>query len=148
MREYVSTEGKKRYYFQPKSQKVSIARGRVRARTYICIKYYKNLNVGHLKKLINDSDKEKILEPRLRKLVKDKLKGRAVKFWPITERGYPDRLVLLPGGRAKWVEVKTKGKDPTPIQKLRHKELRELGFEVWLVDTEERLQEFLKSCEV
>ena len=50
MREYVSTEGKKRYYFQPKSQKVSIARGRVRARTYICIKYYKKIKCGTFEK--------------------------------------------------------------------------------------------------
>ena len=48
--------------------------------------------------------------------------------------GVPDRIVLLPGGRVAFVEVKAKGKKPRPLQTARHRLLRSLGFHVFVLD--------------
>ena len=48
-----------------------------------------------------------------------------------TRKGTPDRLLLLPGGRSVFVELKReRGGVLSEIQKHRHRELRALGFEV------------------
>ena len=54
-----------------------------------------------------------------------------------TVAGYPDRLLLYPGGVAGWVELKSPGARPRPLQKARHVTLRGLGFRVWVCDTPE-----------
>ena len=46
----------------------------------------------------------------------------------------PDRLVLLPKGKFAFVEVKTKGEKPRPLQLARHRLLRKLGFKVYVLD--------------
>ena len=48
--------------------------------------------------------------------------------------GVPDRLVLLPGGRLGFVEVKAPGRKPRPLQQHRIGQLRELGFRVYIID--------------
>ena len=50
----------------------------------------------------------------------------------------PDRLVLLPGGRVVWVELK-RGKlgRLSPMQAYRHGQLRRLGQEVVVVRSAE-----------
>jgi len=53
--------------------------------------------------------------------------------------GMPDRMVLLPGGRIGFVEVKAPGKKERPLQKRRHKQLRALGFYVAVLDDPERV---------
>ena len=49
----------------------------------------------------------------------------------------------MPGGKAFFVEVKTTGKKPTKLQAAVHRILRELGFQVFVVDSEQTLQETL-----
>lgn len=46
----------------------------------------------------------------------------------------PDRLVLLPGSRAGFVEVKAPGKKMRPNQIKRKSELEGLGFLVYYLD--------------
>ena len=53
--------------------------------------------------------------------------------------GMPDRLVLLPGGRIGFVEVKAPGKVPRPLQVARHRLLKRLGFKVFTLDTLEQI---------
>lgn len=48
--------------------------------------------------------------------------------------GMPDRMVLLPGGRIGFVEVKAPGMRPRPLQLSRHRLLRNLGFKVYVLD--------------
>jgi len=60
--------------------------------------------------------------------------GLCLKFSSHTTTGYPDRLVLMPGGRCCWFELKSKGMKPTRLQRLRHDELRALGFRVYVID--------------
>lgn len=49
--------------------------------------------------------------------------------------GMPDRMVLLPGGRIGFVEVKAPGQKPRPLQTRRHGQLRALGFKVYVLDS-------------
>lgn len=53
--------------------------------------------------------------------------------------GMPDRLVLLPGGKIGFVEVKAPGKEPRPLQVARHGLLRRLGFKVYVLDDPEQI---------
>ena len=53
--------------------------------------------------------------------------------------GMPDRMVLLPGGKIGFVEVKAPGKTPTPLQEARHRLLRQLGFQVFVLDGIEQI---------
>jgi ribose 5-phosphate isomerase len=51
----------------------------------------------------------------------------------------PDRLILLPGGKAAFAEVKATGKTPRALQLKRHEQLRALGFMVFVVDGAEQI---------
>ncbi len=69
--------------------------------------------------------------------------GKALKFTPPGWAGAPDRLVLLPGGRVAFVEVKAPGKKPRPLQRKRAEELQALGFPVYVVDSQEAIERFI-----
>ena len=56
-----------------------------------------------------------------------------LKFDPSRRIGMPDRLILLPGGRCVWVELKTDGGRLTEIQRYRHGEIAALGHDVRVV---------------
>lgn len=78
--------------------------------------------------------------------VKEKLRteakrrgGWAVKFTSPGLDGVPDRLVLFPGGRLAFVEVKAPGKKMRPLQERRAKQLRALGFQVYCLDCMEKI---------
>lgn len=60
--------------------------------------------------------------------------GWAVKFTSPGLDGVPDRLVLFPGGRLAFVEVKAPGKKMRPLQERRADQLRALGFQVYCLD--------------
>ena len=53
--------------------------------------------------------------------------------------GMPDRMVLLPGCRIGFVEVKAPGKTPRPLQTNRHRMLRKLGFPVFVLDDPDQI---------
>jgi len=89
-------------------------------------------------------ESEKALERKLGAEVK-KLGGWSVKMLSGLITGLPDRLVLLPGGRVYFVELKSTGKKPTKIQSAIHEKLRGLGFKVLVVDNSEKINEFIKS---
>lgn len=56
--------------------------------------------------------------------------------------GVPDRIVLLPGGRLVFVELKDTGKRLRAIQQFRHKQLQALGFDVVSIDSKKQLEGF------
>lgn len=60
--------------------------------------------------------------------------GMALKFVSPGLAGVPDRLVLLPGGRCAFVELKAPGKTLRPLQAFRQKQLEALGFPYYVVD--------------
>ena len=59
--------------------------------------------------------------------------------------GMPDRLVLLPGCRMAFVEVKAPGESPRPLQTHRHRQLRTLGFPVFVLDDPEKVPWILEE---
>ena len=60
--------------------------------------------------------------------------GIALKFVSPGTAGVPDRILLFPGGRIVFAELKAPGEKPTKLQLLRHARLRALGFRVVVVD--------------
>jgi hypothetical protein len=85
---------------------------------------------------------EKKLEQKLVKAVKEK-GGICPKLVSPGTDGMPDRMVLLPGGRIIFIEVKAPGKKPRPLQELRHRQLRKLGFMVSVLDNAGQIPEIL-----
>lgn len=81
---------------------------------------------------------EKTLEHKFVTEVK-RVGGLALKFVSPGFDGVPDRLVLLPGGKLGFVEVKAPGKRPRPLQLARHRLLRRLGFNVYVLDDERQI---------
>ena len=71
---------------------------------------------------------EKHEERRFVKLLKQKYNLPAIKFGDPSRRGAPDRLVLLPEGRAVFIEFKKEGALPRPEQLEYLDNLRALGF--------------------
>jgi len=63
-----------------------------------------------------------------------KLGGIAYKFSSPNRKSVPDRLCVMPNGRAFFVELKTKGKTPTALQQHEHETLRALGHTVLVID--------------
>jgi len=85
---------------------------------------------------------EKTIERTLREKVKA-AGGVALKFFSPSFTGLPDRLVLMPGGRVWFVELKAPGKKPKPRQVIVHTMLRKLGFNVEVIDTTAGVNEFV-----
>ena len=71
--------------------------------------------------------------------------GLCLKFTSHVDTGYPDRLLLLPGGKTAWVEVKSKGRKPRRLQSLRMRELSGLGFSVHVADSKEKVDAILEG---
>lgn len=87
---------------------------------------------------------EKTIEQELVRTVKS-IGGIAPKFISPGFDGMPDRIILLPGGRMAFVEVKAPGEKPRPLQLARHKLLRSLGFKVYVLDDERQIQQIIKN---
>lgn len=90
-------------------------------------------------------ESEKILEPKLAREVK-KVGGWALKLPATFVSGLPDRLVLMPGGRAYFVEMKTTGEKPRKIQLAIHRKLRSMGFDVFVIDSTKGINEFIRRA--
>ena len=89
--------------------------------------------------------REKEIEIHLVKRVKE-LGGRAYKFVSPGVSGVPDRLVCLPGGRVIFAELKAPGQKLRPLQELRRTELEGLGNIVVVLDSEEKVDQFITGC--
>ena len=81
-------------------------------------------------------------EKRVEKIFTDAVKkmgGMAVKFTSPGLDGVPDRIVLLPGRKIAFVELKAPGKKPRPLQEKRMRQLKSLGFHVYVIDGVEQI---------
>ena len=81
---------------------------------------------------------ESVIEGRLRQEAK-KRGGMALKFVSPGMNGVPDRIVLMPGGKMAFVELKAPGKVPRVLHEERIWQLRRLGFLVYVLDGTERI---------
>ena len=83
---------------------------------------------------------ERTIENYLKKRT-EALGGVAVKL--VGYIGIPDRLLLLPGGRALFAECKAPGGRPRPMQEHWLGRLEKLGFAARVVDSKEDVDELL-----
>ncbi|WP_342417165.1 VRR-NUC domain-containing protein [Paenibacillus sp. FSL R10-2782] len=87
---------------------------------------------------------ESKIEAYLRQRVKD-LGGIAYKFTSPGNSGVPDRLVLLPGNRTVFVELKAPGKKTTKLQLAQHRRIQALGHDVRVIDSREQVDAWLQE---
>lgn len=87
---------------------------------------------------------EKAIERYLVERVKE-LGGICLKYSNANMVGYPDRVVLLPGGVTIWIELKSKGRRPEKIQQIRIAQLERLGHTVYVADSKQRVDEILAT---
>ena len=88
--------------------------------------------------------REKEIERKLVETIK-KQGGIAPKWVCPGLDGVPDRLIFLPKGRFALAELKAPGEAPRPLQESRHRLLRKLGFKVFVIDSEEKIEEMVKE---
>lgn len=122
---------------------MEIAKNSLHKRTY---NYYTRKRTPHC-----HNESEKTLELRLRKEVEAR-GGMALKLLSQLHRGLPDRLILMPGGKAFFAELKSTGKKPTKLQQRAHEQLAALGFQVFVIDSTSSLTRALaeidRMCEL
>lgn len=90
--------------------------------------------------------REKTVEAKLVKAVKA-AGGIAPKFVSPGLDGAPDRLVLFPGGKCAFIELKAPGKTPRPLQVRRKRQLEKLGFLVYCVDRPEQIGGIIREIQ-
>ena len=78
------------------------------------------------------SNSEKYIEKKFCERIKG-MGGFPIKLLS-TITGLPDRLCLLPGGCLFFAELKSTKKQAEERQKLIHRQLRALGFRVYVID--------------
>ena len=94
-----------------------------------------------------ESEIENRLHTKIKKLGTKELRPLCLKFVSPGFTGVPDRVILLPGGRLVFVELKQPGKKERPRQRLVQGLLRELGFRVYsAVDSYEKVDEIIDFC--
>lgn len=89
---------------------------------------------------------EKHVEQTFRRKLKS-LRCVCLKLSPEGTRGYPDRLILLPGGTVLFVELKRPGGVTSKMQKLRIARLIELGYDVLVTSNAQEAYEWVKERE-
>ena len=87
---------------------------------------------------------ENDIERHLVRKVRD-LGGRAYKFVSPTNRGVADRLIVLPGGRVWFVEVKKMGGRLSPLQRIFAEEVKALGCNYAIVWSKEDVDAFIEA---
>lgn len=92
-------------------------------------------------------ESEKVIEDYLVKRCKEE-GWKALKYSNPSETGYPDRIIVLPRCMVVWVELKSKGKHPRPIQQKRMKELNDLGHNTYVCDSKQLVDEIIKLCKL
>ncbi|MBP3038077.1 VRR-NUC domain-containing protein [Bacillaceae bacterium Marseille-Q3522] len=87
--------------------------------------------------------RERDIEQYLRAEVK-KAGGKAYKWESPGNDGVPDRIVIFPGNRIYFIELKAPGKKPRPLQLKKINELLAFSCEVEVIDSRELVDEFVR----
>lgn len=82
--------------------------------------------------------RERQIEQRLTQAVR-KRRGLCPKWVSPGLDGVPDRIILLPGGRIAFAELKAPGRPLRPLQRRRKAQLEALGFRVYVIDNLEQI---------
>lgn len=84
---------------------------------------------------------EKELEAKFKKRV-EKHGAKVWKFVSPGKAGAPDRIILIPKGKCIFAEIKRPNEKPRKLQNHIMRNLRNLGFDVWVIDAENAIGEF------
>lgn len=87
-------------------------------------------------------------ESKIEKALKNKVEemgGMALKFISPGMAGVPDRIVLIPKGRVVFIESKAPGKKLRPLQLKRKSQLELLGFKVYIIDSLQGIDSFVRE---
>lgn len=90
--------------------------------------------------------KESVIEARLVREVK-KRGGLCYKFTSPGTAGVPDRIIILPGGRVVFAELKTEIGRLAKIQKWQIDEIRNRGCDVRVLKGLDQVLDFLKEVD-
>lgn len=90
--------------------------------------------------------REKTIEAALVRAVQKK-DGLCFKFVSPGMDGVPDRMILLPGGKIAFTELKAPGEKMRPLQEKRKRQLEQLGFQVFCVDGIEQIGGILDAIQ-
>lgn len=93
-----------------------------------------------------NQDPESLIERELLHGVRA-LGGLCLKFAPVTS-GVPDRVVLLPGGRTVFVELKRPGGRLRKIQEVWHRKMRDRDAEVIVLYSRQDVFSWLASVKI
>jgi len=88
--------------------------------------------------------REKEIEQQLIRAVRC-LGGWCLKWTSPSLTGIPDRMVLLPGGKLAFVEVKAPGHKPRKLQQKRINQLQSLDFKCFVLDSREDISRILEE---
>ena len=86
---------------------------------------------------------ERDLEWKLIKQV-EAMGGVCMKWVSPGRSGVPDRIIIMPGGKIAFVEMKRPGETPKPLQARQLKQLQELGCQATFLRSQEDIDAFLK----
>lgn len=87
--------------------------------------------------------KESELEQKFRQQV-EKRGAKVLKFVSPGLAGVPDRMILTYGAKTYFAEIKRPGQHLRPLQVYRKKQLEELGYKVFVIDSVAAISDFIK----
>lgn len=93
---------------------------------------------------VKNEVKERYIEGYMRKRIKE-AGGWAAKWVSPGNAGVPDRIVIMPGGRVVFVELKAPGRRPTKLQWAQINRLRSFGCDVRVVDSVEAVDKLVQE---
>ena len=88
--------------------------------------------------------RERDVEKSLVRAVR-RLGGMCPKFASPGLDGVPDRIILMPGARIAFAELKAPGRKMRPLQVKRKGQLKSLGFRVYCIDSKEQIGGVLRE---
>ncbi|WP_204407487.1 VRR-NUC domain-containing protein [Brevibacillus laterosporus] len=88
--------------------------------------------------------RESALERKLKTAV-ESVGGEYLKFTSPGRRGVPDRICLFKNARIAFVELKAPGGKLHPLQDKCKRVFENLGFQVWVIDSEIGIRDFVEG---
>lgn len=73
--------------------------------------------------------------------------GKAYKWTSPGNAGVPDRIVMLPGGRVAFVELKAPGGKPTALQLSQQRFIASMGLPVTVIDSKEGVNQLISTMQ-
>ena len=88
--------------------------------------------------------KESELEAKFKKRV-EQHGAKVLKFVSPGCAGVPDRIILTYGAKTYFAEIKRPGEKLRPLQHYRKKQLEQLNYKVFVIDSEKAIENFIKD---